>query len=958
MPDPEELARQEIDALLGPCGWRVQDKRAVNLAAARGVAVRELTFKTGEPDYTLFVDAKAIGTIEAKPAGHSLTGVEEQSEKYVRGVPFGLPAWRAPLPFSYESTGTETRFISRLDPVPRSRNVFAFHRPETLLTWLESDASLQPTESIADYANRKGNFLTRIQHMPPLIDDIWPPKPQAIMNLEQSLRDNRPRSLVQMATGSGKTLLAIVLSYRLIKFAGAKRILFLVDRGNLGKQTLGEFQQYVSPYNNYKFHEEYIIQRLTSNTLDTSARVCISTIQRLYSMLKGQDLDEEADERSVQGLESLFKEAPPIEYNPAFPIDTFDVIITDECHRSIYNLWRQVLEYFDAHLIGLTATPSKQTFGFFKQNLVMEYNHERAVADGVNVNYDVYKIQTEITGQGATIDAGFYIDKRDRLTRKRRWEQLDEDFQYDPKQLDRDVVAEDQIRTVLQTFRDKLFTEIFPGRDQVPKTLIFAKDDTHADDIVRICREVFDKGNDFCQKITYRTGFVRDVEKKIGSDGKEKEEIVWKKVANLSPDQILQAFRINYNPRIAVTVDMIATGTDVKPLEIVFFMRSVKSRGFFEQMKGRGVRVISETEMEQVNPGIKRKNRFVVIDAVGVCEQDLTDSRPLEKKRTVSFDKLLDAVALGNREPEVLESLAGRLVRLEKRFDEALTAEVRSTAKGQTLCEIAQTILASTNPDTVEAKAREGKDQYFQPTEKDLQAAQSKLMHEAVTPLATNPVLRQLLIKVHQTSEQVIDVITRDRVLFAGATEQTTQNAEQVTKSFRDYIEKHKAEITALQLLYSRPYRHRLTEPMLKELEKKLREEHAAWTEDRLWDAYAAVAPKKVKGRSQAGRFADLVALVRFALEREQTLQPFAQTVNQRFNQWIERNIAKDIVFTPEQRAWLELIRDHIATAISIEPNDFNYAPFSQRGGLGKAHQLFGAELPKLLDELNEVLAA
>ena len=375
-------------------------------------------------------------------------------------------------------------------------------------------------------------------------------------------------------------------------------------------------------------------------------------------------------------------------------------------------------------------------------------------------------------------------------------------------------------------------------------------------------------------------------------------------------------------------------------------------------MKGRGVRVISETEMEQVNPGIKRKNRFVVIDAVGVCEQDLTDSRPLEKKRTVSFDKLLDAVALGNREPEVIESLAGRLVRLEKRFDEALAAEVCSIAKGLTLCEIAQTMLASTNPDIVEAKAKEGKEQYFQPTDKDLQAAEGRLMQEAVAPLTSNPPLRQLLIKIHQASEQVIDVISRDRVLFTGASAQTTQNAEQVTKSFRDYIEQHKAEITALQLLYSRPYRHRLTEPMLKELEKKLREEHAAWTEDRLWDAFASVAPKKVKGRSQAGRFADLVALVRFALEREQVLQPFAQTVNQRFSEWIERNVSKDILFTPEQRAWLELIRDHVATAISIEPNDFNYAPFSQRGGLGKAHQLFGPELPKLLDELNEVLAA
>ena len=325
------------------------------------------------------------------------------------------------------------------------------------------------------------------------------------MKLEQSLRENRPRSLVQMATGSGKTLLAIVLSYRLLKFAGARRVLFLVDRGNLGRQTLKEFQQYVSPYNNFKFSEEYIVQRLTSNTLDTTARVCISTIQRLYSMLKGKDLAEEDEEESVEGLEKVFKEVEPIEYNPAIPIETFDIIVTDECHRSIYHLWRQVLEYFDAHIIGLTATPNKQTFGFFNQNLVMEYGHEQAVADGVNVNYDVYRIKTEITEGGSKVDAGYYVDKRDRATRAVRWEQLDEDLEYEANQLDRDVVTPDQIRTVVRTYRDKLFTEIFPGRTEVPKTLIFAKDDSHAEDIVKIVREEFGKGNDFAQKITYRT---------------------------------------------------------------------------------------------------------------------------------------------------------------------------------------------------------------------------------------------------------------------------------------------------------------------------------------------------------------------------------------------------------------------------------------------------------------------
>ena len=418
MADPEELARINIDALLEQCGWTVQDKTAANLSASRGVALRELSFKTGEPDYTLFVDGKAIGTVEAKPAGHSLIGVEEQSEKYVKGVPFGIPAWRSPLPFSYESTGTETLVTNRLDPEPRSRNLFAFHRPETLLAWAQAEMQLNQ----------------RLRKLPPLItDNLWKAQIQAIKNLEQSFAANKPRALIQMATGSGKTFTAVNFTYRLVKNAGARRVLFLVDRGNLGEQTYKEFDQFESPVNNLKFTKEFNVQLLKSNVLDRPSRVVITTVQRLYSMLKGEaEPPPDLDDLGIDAAESLYKEPPPVEYNPNIPIESFDFIITDECHRSIYHLWRQVLEYFDAHLIGLTATPSKQTFGFFNQNLVMEYNHERAVADGVNVNYDAYRIETEITSQGAKIDAGFYVDKRDRQTRKTRWEQLDDDFNTTP----------------------------------------------------------------------------------------------------------------------------------------------------------------------------------------------------------------------------------------------------------------------------------------------------------------------------------------------------------------------------------------------------------------------------------------------------------------------------------------------------------------------------------------------
>ena len=953
---PEEKAREQIDAQLAASGWAVQTKDKINLSAARGVAICELSFATGEPDYTLFVDAKALGTVEAKPEGHSLVGVEEQSTKYVVGVPADLPAWRKPLPFCYESTGSETRFTNRLDPDPRSRNVFAFHCPETLLAWVQQEKQL----------------AQRLRELPPLAaGSLWLAQIEAITGLDKSFAAGLLRALIQMATGSGKTYTAVNFTYRLVKYAGARRVLFLVDRGNLGRQTLKEFQQFVSPVNNYKFTEEYIVQHLNSNKLDKSARVVISTIQRIYSMLKGeQEPAPDLDDLPIESAETLFKKPVPVEYNPDFPIEEFDFIITDECHRSIYKLWRQVLEYFDASLIGLTATPSKQTFGFFNQNLVMEYGHEKAVTDGVNVGSDIYRIQTKITDSGSKVDAGFFVDKRDRQTRKVRWEQLDDVLAYDATQLDRDVVAPDQIRTVLETFRDKLFTEIFPGRTDVPKTLIFAKDDTHADDIVRICREVFGKGNDFCQKITYRTGFVRIVEKETQPDGKVIEKSIWKRASSLSPDEILSAFRNSYFPRIAVTVDMIATGTDIKPLEIVFFMRSVASKNFFEQMKGRGVRVVSDTEMEQVNPGIKRKTRYVIVDAVGVCERVQTESRPLEKKPTVSFEKLLDAAALGTTEIAAVESLAGRLIRLERRFDAEVAAEVVQTAKGQTLAQISKGMLSAIDPDEIQAQAKQGKAEYHEPTEKEISAIREIRVKQALAPLATNPDLRNLLKKIAKAADQTIDIISRDTLIYAGPAQKSTQTSAQLATSFREYIEQHKAEITALQILYSRPFKQRLTEPMLKELEKKLRDNHAAWTEDNLWNAYAATRPGKVKGRSQAGRFADLVALVRFALERQPVLAPFADSVTERFNEWLMdkakahaqqssiNNQPAGPVFTPEQLSWLNLIRDHIATAISIEPEDFERAPFNQRGGLGKAHQLFGNDLNRILDELNLKLVA
>jgi len=933
-PKPEDIAREQIDRMLVSAGWAVQDAKAVNLYAKQGVAIREFELKSGfgTADYLLYVDGKAAGIIEAKKAGSTLTGVEIQSAKYSKGLPDGLPAWTRPLPFCYESTGVETKFTNGFDPEPCSRQVFFFHKPETFADWLSN--GLASTTLLAamppqQLYGKQPTLNSRIRQMPPLIEDgLWPAQIVAIKNLEKSLSENRPRALIQMATGSGKTFTAINFLYRLIKFGGAKRVLFLVDRGNLGRQALKEFQQYLSPYNNFKFTEEYIVQRLTSNTLDTTARVCICTIQRLYSMLKGEDLPEEGDEVSAQGLDTVYKEVPPLEYNPAIPIETFDIIVTDECHRSIYNLWRQVLEYFDASIIGLTATPNKQTFGFFNQNLVMEYGHEQAVADGVNVNYDVYRIKTAITEGGGKVEAGFYVDKRDRETRQIRWERLDEDLAYDPDQLDRAVVTPDQIRTVVRTYRDKVLTEIFPGRTWVPKTLIFAKDDSHAEDIVKIVREEFAKGNDFCQKITYKT-------------------------TGRKPEDLIAEFRTSPMPRIAVTVDMIATGTDIKPLEVVLFMRSVKSRSFFEQMKGRGVRVINDDDLKAVTPDARTKDHFIIVDAVGVCEQDKTDSRPMEKKRNVSFEKLLQSVSLGNIEPEVISSIAVRMARMEHAISADDQAEIRKLAD-KSLKILCAGLITAIDPDRQVERAKLDNPGVAEPNEAQIQKAAAALIQEAVKPLH-NPELRELLVELKKKSEQTIDVVSQDRVIEAGFSAQALEKAKGLVQSFEQFIKDHKDEITALQVLYSMPYKQRLRYEDIKDLASRIEKPPHQWRVDNLWNAYAALEKSKVKGASAPHILTDLVSLVRFAIHRDDELVPFPERVNANFEKWMTGHEGK---FTAEQRRWLEMIRDHIAANLNVVAEDFDYAPFAQEGGLGKVHQVFGDSLNTILEELNGVLAA
>jgi len=330
---PEDKARQTIDRLLAQAGWKIQDRREANLSGPGGVAIREFPMPGyGEADYLLFVDGKALGVVEAKRDGETLTHVERQTEKYSVGLPKYVDAPVKPLPFRYESTGAETRFTNGLEPDAASRNVFAFHKPETLVDWLN-----------------KETVKARLRHMPPLAEEgLRKAQIIAIKNLEVSLARGDRRALIQMATGGGKTFTACNFIYRLIKYAGARRVLFLVDRNNLGRQALKEFQAFKTPDEQRPFTELYNVQHMQSNKLDGVSKVCVSTIQRLYAMLQGKELDTELEEQAGFAQETLKYEPPPVEYQPGLPIETFDFIITDECHRSIYSLWRQVLEYFDA----------------------------------------------------------------------------------------------------------------------------------------------------------------------------------------------------------------------------------------------------------------------------------------------------------------------------------------------------------------------------------------------------------------------------------------------------------------------------------------------------------------------------------------------------------------------------------------------------------------------------------
>ncbi len=873
---PEQVARDNIDSRLTEAGWQVQSKKQVDLGASRGVAVREYQTDIGPADYLLFVDRKPVGVIEAKrvEAGERLTTVEYQSSEYAKAkLKYNLN--KKPLPFVFESTGVLTHFTDYRDPKPRAREVYSFYRPETLTEWFGQ---------------------------------------------EQTLRS------------------------RLLKHADAKRILFLVDTRNLGEQAEQGFLKFQPNDDNRKFIELYNVQRLNSSYIARDSQVCISTIQRLYSILKGEELEEgaEEDNPNESNWQWQKKEPLPVTYSTKNPIEQFDFIIIDECHRSIYNLWKQVLDYYDAFLIGLTATPDKRTFGFFNENVVSEYTYEESVTDGVNVPHDVFTIETEITQTGSSIKAEEYVDKRERLSRKKRWEHLDEDYTYTPDKLDRDVVNPSQIRNIIRACKDSL-PRIFPDRHnengefEVPKTLIFAKTDSHADDIIQIVREEFDEGNEFCKKVTYKT--------------------------DEDPKSVLNRFRNSWAPRIAVTVDMIATGTDVNPLEVLLFMRDVRNVNYFEQMKGRGTRTLNFDDLKKVTRTARHaKTHFVIIDAIGATKSKKTDSRPLERKPDLPLKDLLGAVAMDVQDEDLFTSLANRLIRLEKRLTDDEKSQLVVLSGGKTLQNLAKDLLNAYDPDVIETVARpliDALPKYVtSPEQKEQlrQKTQEQLAREAAAPFTGR--LNDFIEIVRKIHEQIIDNINTDTLLRAEWDKDAVNNAKQLVQEFADYIKANKDKITALSIFYDQPYRRReLTSAMVKELFDTLKQNIPQLAPHNVWQAYQQI--QEAKSDSPINELVALVSLVRRVIGIDSILTPYDKTVDSNFKRWIfDKHSGAGEKFNEEQMAWLRMIKDHIATSFHLDKDDLNYTPFDAEGGPGRMHQLFGQEMNQIIEEKNEALAA
>lgn len=852
---PEEKARVKIDQMFEDAGWKVVD-RDFYTPTLTAAAIREgLLEGNREADYFLFINGKAVGVLEAKRKEVDVTKskVSEQAVMYARGVPDCYQAYSRPLPIIYQSNGDETFYRDFRDKDGGLIELNRVHTPKEITKMLGID------DQYAGLPTLKKKGLRDCQY-------------EAITELEASFRAGQNRALIVLATGAGKTYTACLASYRLLAFTPMKRILFLVDRNNLGKQAEGEFGMFRLTENGDPFNTIYTVNRLKSSRVPTDSNVVISTIQRLFSLLTGQEIvdNDDDDEDNATGEVQLNGKM-------MLPPDFFDLIIIDECHRSIYGNWKKVLEYFkSAKLIGLTATPVPETKAFFNNNIVVNYTLEQSIIDGVNVDGRIYRIKTEATENGGAILKGDKLKRETRYTGKVETIRNEETKNYTKEELNRSIINPAQIKLVLETYRDVVYEEMFtdPQRennmDYLPKTLIFALNEVHATNIVNIAKEVFNRTDDkFVQKITYSSG---------------------------DSNELIRQFRNDKEFRIAVTCTLVATGTDVKPLEVLLFMRDVASEPLYIQMKGRGVRTIGDDQLRNVTPNAFSKDCFFLVDAVGVTESHKTTTSPVEGEpaQTITLKRLLELLTHGNVNDDYLRLIAAKLARIHNKSTPKQREEFKK--------------LAHSGMKEISAAIFNALDKNELPVFKSIN--EPNLERKAlVAPLTHHPDARQYLLILAAGFVETL-MPGEDNLISKGFSE---EEAIEVTSAFEQYCNDHQDEIEALRMIYNNDGEP-LSYTILKDLENKLKLANSKFQTSRLWNCYTIVNPQSVKKhttKEEKEALTNIIQLVRFANHQIETLESLYPTAQQRFNLWygqVQRTI------TESQISIIRQIVDYIAS--------------------------------------------
>lgn len=832
---PEEKAREKIDRQLREAGWQVCGREEYTPLLS-SVAVREAILKgSKEADYLLLIDGKAVGVLEAKRAESALSAdVATQAENYCKSALHWYQTYEKPLPLVYLSNGEKILFKNLREPESEYQEIPKMHT----------------AKKIADMLGINGEYAGLPTLFP---DNLRECQYDAIVRLEKSFKQGKRRALLVLATGSGKTFTACMIAYRFLTYTKAKRILFLVDRNNLGLQAEGEFSSFKLTESGNAFNAIYTTERLKNSTVPDGINLAISTIQRLYSVLTGTELAENADE--ISRTDDMAESEKPVELgkNLRLPSDYFDYIIVDECHRSIYGRWKAVLDHFDtARIIGLTATPAPETMAFFDNNRVIDYTLEKSIVDGINVPGQPYRIKTKVTEEGAFIGKGEQVLVHENYTQK-DYEKINaEDRQYSKAELNRSVIDLSQIRLVLQEYKNIVYEKLYPERESdfafLPKTLIFALNDRHASQITEIAKEVFAGQTDnFVQKITYSSG---------------------------DTDNLIRAFRTDKTFRIAVTVNLIATGTDIKPLEVVLFMRDVESESFYIQMKGRGVRSLSLQKLREVTPNaVRDKDLFYIVDAVGVTESEKNVNAPKlpddRKKQIPDLKLLLEEITHGYIPDEYLRTLANKIARINLRAD----AEQQAEFAALSVCsmeEIALRFYEALNNGTLPP--------FVNVNEPNIERK------ELAAPLSEYPAAREYLMKLYKGFVIQQDSHA-DTLLYSGFSE---AEAYDTVSAFETYIQENRDTIKALSLIYQ-DKREELTYSVLKELTDKLIKASRSFTVQNLWNAYAVKEPQNVQKLTQKEELAmltNLINLVRFAYRQITQLKSIKTNAKQFFELW------------------------------------------------------------------------